>query len=265
MKTSPVVWHYGLMAEHWAEFKTEVPELPFFAASIERFGSPVLDLGCGTGRVLLPLLRAGVDIDGCDVSADMIRLARDAAHRDGFAPNFYVQPMHELALPRRYRMIYICGSFGLGGDRANDLECFRRCHDHLEPGGALVFNIQMEYTSREAWEAWLSESRRRMPEPWPDRGSPRIAKDGSQHFIQIRVLDVDALNQTYTREVHLEKWMSGKAILAEDYVLRGNLYLKQELLLMLHVSDFNDVVVQGNYGDESATSDHEELVFTAIR
>ena len=68
MKASPRVWHYGLMAEYWSEFKTEAPEAPFFRACAERYGQPVLDLGCGTGRVLLPLLRAGIDVDGCDIS-----------------------------------------------------------------------------------------------------------------------------------------------------------------------------------------------------
>ena len=253
------------MAEYWAEFKTDAPEAGYFSASIERFGQPALDLGCGTGRILLPLLRAGFDIDGCDISPDMIHFARQAADHEGFAPRLYVQPMHALAIPRRYRTIYICGSFGLGGDRDNDLECLRRCHTHLEPGGALVLNEQADYTSRTAWEAWLSESRRAMPEPWPERGSPRVAKDGSEHYMQIRVLDVDPLNQTYKREVRLEKWMAGKPIAVENYELQGNVYLKQELTLMLRVAGFKEVRVDGNYSDEEATSNHEELVFTAIR
>lgn len=265
MKASPRVWHYGLMAEYWSEFKIEAPEAPFFRACVERFGQPALDLGCGTGRVLLPLLRAGIDIDGCDISADMIGLARQTATREGFTPNFFCQPMHELDIPRRYRMIYICGSFGLGGGRDNDLETLRRCHAHLEPGGALVLNEQMEYTSREAWELWLTESRCKMPEPWPDRGPPHIAHDGSQRFIQFRMLDVNALEQTYAREVRLEKWIADKLVVAEDYVLHGNLYLKQELMLMLQVAGFNEVSVRGNYTDEEATSQHGELVFTAIR
>jgi SAM-dependent methyltransferase len=265
MTASPRVWHYGLMAEYWSVFKTEAPEAAFFAARAKRYGQPVLDLGCGTGRVLLPLLRAGIDIDGCDISQDMIQLARQAATREGFTPNLYCQLMHELDLPRSYRLIYICGSFGLGGGRDNDLETLRRCHAHLEPGGALILNEQVEYASRDAWEQWLPESRSKMPEPWPGRGAPRVAKDGSQHFMQIRVLDVNALEQTYAREVRLEKWVADKLIVAEDYVLHGNMYLKPELMLMLAVAGFKEVVVRGDYTDNEATPQHGELVFIAIR
>ena len=264
MNAIPSVWHYGLMAEYWAEFLCDAPEVPFLSALIARSGEPVLDLGCGTGRVLLPLLRAGFDVDGADISADMIRLAQETVLREGLATRLLVQPTHEMALPRRYRTIYMVGSFGLGGDRAKDLECLRRCRDHLEPGGVLLFNMPMEYTSREAWEPWLSESRQRMPESWPPRGSPRLSKDGSRRYLQIRVLDVDALTQTYTREARLEKWAGGELVKAENYVLRGTLYLTQELLLMLKCAGFREVTVKGGYSDEVPTRDHEELVFEAL-
>ena len=123
----------------------------------------------------------------------------------------------------------------------------------------------MEYASRETWEAWLSESRSKMPEAWPEPGPPRVAKDGRQHFMQIRVLDVDPLEQTYAREVHLEKWIDGKVAAEENYVLHGNLYLKQELMLIMQVAGFKEVFVRGNYTEEEATSQHAELSFTAIR
>lgn len=41
-------------------------------------------------------------MDRCDVSADMVALCREKAERDGLSPNLYVQPMHEIDLPRRY-------------------------------------------------------------------------------------------------------------------------------------------------------------------
>lgn len=117
MSESSLVWHYGLMAESWARFKTDAPELPHLLKLIGRFGQPVLDLACGSGRILTKLLIAGVDADGVDVSDDMLDGARKAASAHGFASALLTRPMHDLNLPRQYGTILICDSFGLGGGR----------------------------------------------------------------------------------------------------------------------------------------------------
>src|SRR3954471_4387091 len=117
----PQTWHYGLVAKWWSEFNVDGPEVPYFQAIIERFGQPALDVACGTGRLLLPYLRAGLDVDGCDISEDMLALCREAAAREGLSPTLYAQAMYELDLPRRYRTIVVCGGLGLGSSRAQDL------------------------------------------------------------------------------------------------------------------------------------------------
>ena len=81
-----------------------------------------------------------LDVDGVDASADMIDACRVAALTVGSEPALYVQPTHELDLPRRYRTIVSCGAFGLGGSRADDTEGLRRLHAHLLPGGVLALD-----------------------------------------------------------------------------------------------------------------------------
>src|SRR5580765_3179873 len=112
-------WHYGLVAKWWAEFNNTGPEIDYFQRFVEE-GRPALDTACGTGRLLLPYLRAGLDVDGCDLSTDMVDLCRTKAEEAGLAPHLYAQAMHELALPRTYKTIFICGGFGLGGSRPHD-------------------------------------------------------------------------------------------------------------------------------------------------
>ena len=265
MTDNPLVWHYGLMAERWAEFNNEAREVSYFLSKIEQYGQPVLDLACGTGRVLLPLLDKGVDMDGCDISEDMLMFCRQKAKRAGFNPNLYQSSMHTFEVPRQYKLIYICGSFGLSGSRENDLETLKRCHSHLEDGGALVFDIQADYSDPDSWSMWLSKNRTSLPQPWPEKSAGRIASDGSEHFGQFRVIAIDPLEQSYVREVRLEKWVEGKLDKSEEYTLRGNIYFKNELLLMLKVAGFHDITVCGNYKEEIATADHEDLVFTAIK
>src|ERR671937_2160278 len=153
MTTEPQTWHYGLIADYWAEFNDDFRafEIPYFRRYVERGGGPALDVACGTGRVLIPLLRAGLDVDGCDVSADMVARCRAKAERAGLSPTLWVQPMHELDPPRFYRTIYVCGAFGLGSTREQDTEALRRFRDCLEPGGTLLIDTEMPYADAHEW------------------------------------------------------------------------------------------------------------------
>jgi SAM-dependent methyltransferase len=56
-------------------------DLPFWTGVVTREGGRVLELGSGTGRLLLPLARAGVAVTGIDLSAPMLARARDRARR----------------------------------------------------------------------------------------------------------------------------------------------------------------------------------------
>ena len=265
MADSPLVWHYGLMAERWSEFINEAREVPWLLEKIHQYGQPVLDLACGAGRVLLPLLNEDLDIDGCDISEDMLKHCRRKAEQAGFNPGLHRQSMHELDIPRKYKLIYICDSFDLSGSRENDLETLKRCHTQLEDGGALIVNIQAEYSDPEWWGLWLSENRKALPEPWSEKGEAKIAPDGSEHFAQFRLVELDPYEQTYLREVRLEKWVDGKLAFEEEYQLRGNIYLKNELLLMLKVAGFNQISIYGDYTDQPASADSEEIIFVAVK
>jgi SAM-dependent methyltransferase len=80
-----MTWHYGLISEWWANFVVDGPEIEYFQRFAEQ-GQPALDAGCGSGRLLVPWLQAGIDADGCGVSADMIERCRNRAPTpdDGF-------------------------------------------------------------------------------------------------------------------------------------------------------------------------------------
>jgi SAM-dependent methyltransferase len=253
------------MAERWAEFLTDAPELEYLRQSIIRFGQPALDVACGTGRLLIPLLRSGIDVDGCDISQDMLDQCRRRAAQEGLRTQLLQQPMHAFESSRRYRTIYVCGSFGLAGSREKDLAALRRCYSHLIDDGALLLNIEAEYNDVQAWSMWLPQNRHALPELWPEEGRPQVASDGSEHRATFRMLALDPLEQTYVRQVRLEKWVSGELVASEERTLRGNMYLKNEVLLMLRLAGFRAVTVTGDYTEEPASPEHRELVFTAIK
>ena len=263
-------WHHGLMARWWAEFVTdgEPGEFEYFRAAINKFGQPALDLGCGAGRILIPMLADGFDVDGSDVSADMIAEARELAVKKGFSPRLTVEPMHELDLPRKYRTIYMCGSWGIGGRRDHDREALRRAYRHLEAGGTLVIaNHELPYASgdEDRWARWLPGHRRGIPREWPAEGERRTTADGDEIELLSRILNLDPLEQTYTSQVRLRLWSAGQIVKEEEYSLSESLYFAQEVLLLLDEAGFCDIAIDGGFTGRPATPDDGMVAFVASR
>jgi SAM-dependent methyltransferase len=261
---APQTWHHGLVAEWWAAFNTDGPEIDYYGRVVAD-GQPALDAGCGTGRLLLPWLRAGYDVDGSDVSADMIALCRERATAEGFDPALLVQPLHELAAPRRYRTVVVCGVFGLGSTRAQDQQGLERLHDALEPGGVLLLDNEVPYGGHMRWERWQRRKRGTFPEDWPDEPDVGRTPDGSELELRIRALDLDPLDQSVVLEMRAEKHRDGKIVASELHTLTMRGYFKDELLLMLEHAGFRDVAVSADYTEEEPTANSRFLVYRALR
>ena len=102
----------GLMAEAWDLLRGDTSvwtDRLFYRAIIERQGGAALDIGCGTGRLLLDYLAAGIDVDGIDVSPEMLALCRSKAAELGLdvEGRLHQQTMETLALERRYATIFV--------------------------------------------------------------------------------------------------------------------------------------------------------------
>ena len=241
-------WHHGLVARWWAEFNTDGDDIEVFTALVDRSGTPALDAGCGTGRVLLPMVRAGLDVDGSDASPDMLAWCRRRADSEGLEVRLDAQAMHELDLPNRYRTIIVAGAFGVGSDRSEDLEGLRRLYDHLEPDGNLM--IDHHLPNREGartWNDWVDEPD--LPRPFPDRGTRRTAADGTELELRTRVLAFDPLEQTVRMEMEVQHTSGGELLSVERHVIDLGLYFKSEIELMLRHVGFVDVATTAFGGD----------------
>jgi SAM-dependent methyltransferase len=116
-------------------------DIDFYVGLARAAKGPVLDVACGTGRVLLPVLQAGVDADGMDLFQPMLDTARRKAAALGLSPRLYHGNMVDFEMPRRYAMVMIAFNafchMLTTDDQLRCLGCLRR---HLLPGGLLVFD-----------------------------------------------------------------------------------------------------------------------------
>ena len=144
---------YDLQSMAIAPGTTHDGDLGFFRRLAAEQGAPILEIGCGTGRVAAKLAADGFDVVGVDRSTSMLRLAeekRSSLPPDVAARLTFVQgDMTSLDLGRRFALIVAPSrvfQFALtSDDQRAALQAFRA---HLQPGGRLVldlFDPSLEY------------------------------------------------------------------------------------------------------------------------
>ena len=140
--STPDYEYYGLMVKYWNLMRGDTSNWEdrfFFLDVIRKYGQPVLDIGCAAGRLLIEYRSQGIDIDGVDISPEMIAICRQNAAQKGLNPNLYNQGMTELSLPRRYKTILVpSSSFQLLLEPGQPVQAMRCIYEHLEPGGAFA-------------------------------------------------------------------------------------------------------------------------------
>lgn len=154
---NPSYEYYGMMAEFWDLFRGDTSTWEdrfFFLDLVKKYGTPVLDVGCGTGRILLDFMQLGFDIDGIDNSPEMLMRLHQKAEELNLRPRVYQQEMKELSLPRKYKTILVpSSSFQLLLDPSLPPIAMSRFYEHLLPGGVLAMPFMTLWKQGEPLES----------------------------------------------------------------------------------------------------------------
>ncbi|MBP0446442.1 class I SAM-dependent methyltransferase [Roseomonas sp. SSH11] len=114
----------------------------FYREEAARWGGPILELACGTGRLTLPLAAHGHEVVGLDNSRPMLAAAARKAADQGLPASFVLGDMREFDLGRRFGLIVIsCNSLAHLHEPEDLRACLASVRRHLEPGGALAFDV----------------------------------------------------------------------------------------------------------------------------
>jgi SAM-dependent methyltransferase len=126
----------------WSASVTE--DVGFYVDLALQAAAPVVELGVGTGRIAIPIARAGVRVIGVDASAGMIAVCRREAERAGVAEllDLRLGDLRDPPVPERVDLV-VCPFRALlhlhtDADRLAALSAARRL---LEPGGRLAFDV----------------------------------------------------------------------------------------------------------------------------
>jgi SAM-dependent methyltransferase len=124
----------------WSASVTE--DIDFYVEEAFAAGGPVVELACGTGRISVPVAKAGVPLIGVDGSAAMLEVAREYAAAEGVELDLRLGDMREPPVAERVPLVLIPFRSLLHMRTEDDrLRALRAARELLLPGGRLVFDV----------------------------------------------------------------------------------------------------------------------------
>jgi len=207
-------------------------EVEWYASRLPDDAGPMLDVMCGSGRLMLPLLDEGFHMHGVDSSAAMIASCDARLDDAGYAATLFRQDVATLNLPFRYTAALIAGgSFQLLVDPTDARNALERVRAHLVPPGLLLFDLFVPRQASHPPGAPLVEAR-----------TVALA-DGTRIAHRCETF-VDAEGRRIDTKSRYERRM-GPAILArEDETLAVTWYSEDEIVALLGEAGYHDIRVE---------------------
>ncbi len=133
---------YGEIARDYDLIYGDLHDLEFYLNEARNARGSVLEIACGTGRILLQLLKQGIDITGMDLSEEMLGVLRKKAESMGLDPKLMKADMRDFRIEQKFKLIIVPYRSFLhlhtDEDRKKALERFM---EHLAPGGRLILHV----------------------------------------------------------------------------------------------------------------------------
>ena len=248
----------GELYDHVKAYVERTQDVAFYIDVARAAGGPVLELGCGTGRVLLPTAREGVEITGLDRSAGMLARLRDKLAlepRDVRERVAIVEAdMRELDLGRRFKLVTIPFR-GIQHQITVDdqLAVLHGIRKHLAPGGRLAFDV---------FNPNFALMVKRGPEEHED-SAPAELPDGRRFRRNARVPSVDFLNQVSQVELiwYVTDQAGREARHVQAFPMRW--FMRSEVEHLLARAGFRVAAMYGGMDMSPLAADSPEMIFVA--
>lgn len=246
--------HYvGPIADWYDDWlRAHTDDVQFYSSHFEGFPGRVLELACGTGRILLPIAQRGVTIQGLDGSEDMLQVLRGKTVQLGLGRiQVYHQPMESFSIEAKFDAIFVAsGSFQLLTSPEAAGQALACARDHLTEDGYFLSDIFIPWDAITAGE----------------RSAYSVTRDtvrpNGQRSIVLERFTTDLAMQlklgTYRYEFYENKRLV--SCMTDDLAIRW--YWKDEFIRLLSDAGFGNVAV---LTDAALYKEGHSYVFKASR
>ncbi len=129
------------MAGQYDYIYSETYDAEFYLREAREANGPVLEVACGTGRILLILLSAGIKATGIDSSQHMLEVLKRKANERNLDPDVILSDMRDFHLGRKFKLIILPYSSILLLPNDDKKKAIRNTVSHLAEGGKLILHM----------------------------------------------------------------------------------------------------------------------------
>jgi SAM-dependent methyltransferase len=221
-------------------------DLDFYKKEAKNSEGKVLEVGCGTGRIYLGLLKEGVDAYGIDISEKMLAILKKKTAEQHLTPKVYVGDMRRFKLDQKFSLIIVPFRAFLHNMTAEEqLKALKNFKKHLLPGGRLILNF------------FCPDLERMMS--YGKESEELLICDSGKYMLREKSYFVDEPNQIIEMDAVIYKdgelYWQGNSRLALIY--------KKEFELLLKIAGFKKWSVYGGFDYRPLTSYKQEMVWIA--
>jgi SAM-dependent methyltransferase len=226
------------------------PDIAFYRELARSAGGPVLELGCGTGRVLLEIAKQGIPCAGLDLSPRMLDKLREKSAATGI--ELLRAPMQRFALDgKRFRLIYSAfRAFQHMYTVEDQLACLACVRRHLLPGGSFAFDV---FNPRPARTAIADE---------PESVAVRFELGGDEVVRHDRV-QRDTGAQLLRVHMRYERKRPDGAVRNDEVEFQMRWFYRFEIEHLLARAGFREIAIYGDFEKAPFVADSPSIVAIA--
>jgi len=241
--------------------KQDLVDLPFYLELAQQTVGPILEIACGTGRVLLPIARKGIDIHGVDNSQPMLQILRNrlAVEPHGVRQRVTLHEgdMRDFRLDGQYPLVIIPFRPMQHMLTVQDqLSALTTAASHLSDTGILALDVF--YPKFEMLTARMGEE---VPEmEWTPSSDPSTLV--RRYF---RKESVDKINQVFTFTFVYRTFRAGQLILEETEGFKLSYFTYPHLRALFLLTGLQPLAEYGSFTKAPLDNKAEQMIFLLRR
>lgn len=227
-------------------------DIDYYSERLAGVTGKILEVGVGTGRMLLPLIQDGFNMEGVDNSKDMLALCHNNLKKYHLTANIYEQDLAEFFVAENYyeAIIIPTATFCLLETPELATDVLTNLFRQLKSGGRLILDLDLPF--------------------YPELGENSITtyQLSPKEIItyEKKIVAIDWLEQHIVSHLTYSKWTNGVLEKTELQQLLVRWYGINEFRLMLEKIGFKEITVSADYDYSSKPEDsNQTITFEAIK